>query len=546
MLELILIIALAILTFGLVVHVVWRNRKEKGIIKLKEDAVWDLNKAIQKNASAGLVSLVEDIFVVLEKHLKCEKAMFLVQGNNEFIPLYQSKKVATQNPQWNLAIPPPLQKKVCRFTGITYVSELETIFPHAALTPIYKMGLEYFFPILHERHFYGLFFIKTPLSPNNSLLKYISAELSLSLSAACHIDSLNEKVDKLKEKTGSQSAKSEEPSGWIPDRQVKMLKYLKIKSCRQLIPELMNLLKKDCNFSKFGFYVKSDTAEDPLITVKYNIAGTSDKILRDNHEFIIGRCEPDDIVELSGISESDPVLCNQLSALQQNGISHVTLLPWVNRKKAVLAWAGNDRKGEIKKRLKRFNREILPLVENADRFEKIEELSYTDGLTGMFNFRYFKKRIYEEFQRAKRYNRFLALIIFDIDDLKSVNDRHGHLAGDSLLVSFSKILQKSVRSNDVISRYGGDEFCLVMPEADRYHAHQFMERIRRDIISDKPLLQGVDNKIDFTVSIGGAVYPVDARSIDGLIHAADLALLKAKEGGRNRSRLFHPDFKRKT
>ncbi|MCX6826429.1 MAG: GGDEF domain-containing protein, partial [candidate division Zixibacteria bacterium] len=234
-------------------------------------------------------------------------------------------------------------------------------------------------------------------------------------------------------------------------------------------------------------------------------------------------------------------LMGQLKKLKDSDFRYLTTIPWIENKKAVLAWSGDKLTGDIVTQLEKFQLTALPLVENVNRYEKVEKLSYTDGLTGIHNFRYFQKRIGEEFMRAKRYERSLAFLIFDIDDLKMVNDRYGHLAGDSLLKSFGKILSESVRSNDVISRYGGDEFCLIMPETDRERTQLFMDRIREKIALSYAYEEDTQGK-KYSVSIGGAVYPIDAEAIDELINAADMALLRAKAEGRNRSKLYLPEY----
>jgi diguanylate cyclase (GGDEF)-like protein len=220
-------------------------------------------------------------------------------------------------------------------------------------------------------------------------------------------------------------------------------------------------------------------------------------------------------------------------------------IPWAEKKRAVIAWSSRQKTEDIVERIMGFEKEAISLVENINRYEKVEELSYTDGLTGMYNFRYFQKRIHEELQRAKRYNRYVALLIFDIDDLKAVNDRWGHLAGDSLIKNFGRALTALVRSNDIVSRYGGDEFCLIMPETDHKDAELFMERIRGRIAAGNSFLEWADERLEYTVSTGGAVYPADAQSVDSLIHAADMALLRAKSEGRNCSKMYQPEYNQK-
>jgi two-component system cell cycle response regulator len=154
-------------------------------------------------------------------------------------------------------------------------------------------------------------------------------------------------------------------------------------------------------------------------------------------------------------------------------------------------------------------------------------------LTGLANQRYFRKRLEEEIDRAHRYNRSLALIVFDMDELKSVNDQYGHLAGDAVIRRMGPILRSSIRAIDIIARYGGDEFCVIMPEADIPTCERFMERLQCRIAETKFQLSEQGPDINCTISLGGAVYPNHADGAESLFRAADLALLRAKSRGRN-------------
>jgi diguanylate cyclase (GGDEF)-like protein len=175
---------------------------------------------------------------------------------------------------------------------------------------------------------------------------------------------------------------------------------------------------------------------------------------------------------------------------------------------------------------------------NIKQFKNIEELSYTDSITGLYNYRYFYKRLTEEVFRAKRFSRKLALVIFDIDDFKIYNDSYGHQAGDQLLKQLGDLLLSTVRSIDVVSRYGGEEFCVIMPESDQEECLKFMERLRKSIMNSAFNDEYRKQEHNITISLGGAIYPYDARSVDRLIYCADMALLKAKSGGKNKSVMY--------
>ncbi|MBD3233905.1 MAG: diguanylate cyclase [candidate division Zixibacteria bacterium] len=181
---------------------------------------------------------------------------------------------------------------------------------------------------------------------------------------------------------------------------------------------------------------------------------------------------------------------------------------------------------------------LTSALENTTNYNIIEELSFTDSLTGLYNYRYFYKRLNEEIFRAKRYFRSLALVIFDIDNFKLFNDTYGHQAGDAVLRQLGAFVQKLVRSIDVVCRYGGEEFCVIMQETGANDAIVFVERLREKVESFKFSFDFAEEAPGITVSIGVAIYPLDAQNADKLIYSADMALLQAKSDGKNRYRLY--------
>jgi diguanylate cyclase (GGDEF)-like protein len=178
-------------------------------------------------------------------------------------------------------------------------------------------------------------------------------------------------------------------------------------------------------------------------------------------------------------------------------------------------------------------------LNNIYQYSLIEKMSYTDYLTELYNYRYFYKRLKEEVYRAKRFDRMLALVIFDIDRFKVFNDTYGHQAGDEVLKNIAGLVTKSVRAIDIVSRYGGEEFCVIMPDTGFANCLIFIERLRKMIEGHKFTSNIVDDGYSISVSIGGAIYPVDAQTPERLIYCADMALLKAKNDGRNRSIMFN-------
>jgi diguanylate cyclase (GGDEF)-like protein len=181
-------------------------------------------------------------------------------------------------------------------------------------------------------------------------------------------------------------------------------------------------------------------------------------------------------------------------------------------------------------------------LDNIYQYSTIEKLSYTDSMTGVFNYRYFYKRLNEEILRAKRYERELSLVILDIDNFKSFNDNFGHQAGDLILRQLSDLITRTIRSIDVVSRYGGEEFCIIMPDTGIGNCAVFIERLRSHIAEFKFESELFVKGSNITVSVGGAVYPHQALTPDRLIYCADMALLKAKSIGRNKAIMYEPEF----
>ncbi len=175
---------------------------------------------------------------------------------------------------------------------------------------------------------------------------------------------------------------------------------------------------------------------------------------------------------------------------------------------------------------------------NIDQYRLIEKMSYTDSMTGLYNYRYFYKRLNEEIYRARRFKRMLSLVIFDVDNFKIINDSFGHQVGDEVLKGLASLVVSSVRAIDVVSRYGGEEFCIIMPETDFSSCQIFMERLRTRIEQQKFAGDDRQKGYEISVSIGGAIFPQDAQTADRLIYCADMALLKAKASGRNCTVMF--------
>jgi diguanylate cyclase (GGDEF)-like protein len=181
--------------------------------------------------------------------------------------------------------------------------------------------------------------------------------------------------------------------------------------------------------------------------------------------------------------------------------------------------------------LEELARSSARAIENARRYKAVHDLAELDPLSGLYNRRFFQDTLSREVKRAQRYRRHLALLVFDVDGLKAINDEHGHLAGDSLLLETADRLRSVTRSADVACRVGGDEFAVILPEATVADAKQLHERLTR-VLRAEPA--GPVDRIE--ASAGIAQLRPDERSVE-FFDRADQALLSAKRSGRGRLEL---------
>lgn len=176
--------------------------------------------------------------------------------------------------------------------------------------------------------------------------------------------------------------------------------------------------------------------------------------------------------------------------------------------------------------------EISGAVHNAITHYKTKELTIKDDLTDAYNRRYFERYLEEEFMRARRYGAYLSVIFFDVDNLKEVNAKHGHLVGSKTLQEIAHRMILTVRGIDKVVRYGGDEFCVVLPETDTQGAYQVADRIRATVAS-KPFKLSDTVQINLTGSMGVASYPAHANSKEELVRQADKAMFTIKNRTKN-------------
>jgi diguanylate cyclase (GGDEF)-like protein len=164
----------------------------------------------------------------------------------------------------------------------------------------------------------------------------------------------------------------------------------------------------------------------------------------------------------------------------------------------------------------------------------LNQLAITDGLTQLYNHRYFHERLESEVERSNRTGLPLSLLMIDVDHFKHYNDLNGHPAGDTVLRKVARILSEGRRLNDVVARYGGEEFTILLVDTPTDAAAQLAENLRQRVAEEEFANGEAQPMGRLTISLGVASYPHSAVSAVELVEAADVALYRAKGGGRNR------------
>ena len=171
-------------------------------------------------------------------------------------------------------------------------------------------------------------------------------------------------------------------------------------------------------------------------------------------------------------------------------------------------------------------------LRRVNLYRELEKIAITDSLTEVRTRRHWMERLTEEIKRSRAQKIKMSILMMDVDHFKTFNDQYGHLTGDQILRKIAKILKENLREIDIAGRYGGEEFCVLLPDTDFEGAQYAAERIRQAI--EKSVIEAYDNTVKATVSIGLATFPKDGQTLEELIEKADQSLYQAKQTGRNR------------
>jgi diguanylate cyclase (GGDEF)-like protein len=274
---------------------------------------------------------------------------------------------------------------------------------------------------------------------------------------------------------------------------------------------------------------------DPRI---YNLrfpreAGYAAKALREGRPLLISDARADDEVRYDGEIEEMRAVRSAIAApmfLQEQPVGVITL----DCTRETHAFTLDDL--EL---LKAFADQAAIAIRNVRLYERERHLAHTDELTQVYNRRYALQLAEREIERARRYQRPLAMILADIDHFKWVNDTYGHLVGDEVLRDLAQRCRRQLRDFDVLGRYGGEEFLVVLPEADAEAALGVAERLRR-AVAETPFNGGA-HSIQITLSLGVVAFTHDHPDLNLWLTRVDAALYQAKESGRNRAVLWQGD-----
>jgi diguanylate cyclase (GGDEF)-like protein len=238
---------------------------------------------------------------------------------------------------------------------------------------------------------------------------------------------------------------------------------------------------------------------------------------------------------LYGIGSSEiNDLVDQVASHSMEIISFFDIDPGDMQPLSAILYDAKEELGKVNLSYEQLVRELeLAKAELKKANQKLSEMASRDGLTALYNHRYFQEQLQKEVNRAMRYQRDLSLIMFDLDHFKKINDAHGHLAGDRVLKKVAQIALLTVRESDMVARYGGEEFAIILPETDMKGVVTLAERIRKRIAS---LRIAVDEKnVGVTASFGVTLWEkgMARTSKENMICAADNALYQSKKKGRN-------------
>ena len=313
------------------------------------------------------------------------------------------------------------------------------------------------------------------------------------------------------------------------------LELLKIHSIVALKPvdsDTLTLTYSSVHSKIASILKKISGNKEPEMTASIDMAPIFRSVIDDQQSQFIDN--PEELLALIVPSHFKPVWNKFIEAMQVTSETKCILAPLVmeNRSIGIVSLWGEGLKKIDIQAATIFGGQVAVAIENARLLQEVQRLAITDELTNVLNRRGFDDVSTREFVAAKRYSRPLSLIMLDIDRFKAINDVYGHPIGDEILVEIAARARTKIRETDYISRYGGEEFLILLIEQKPDNARTVAERIRKSV-ADQPFDTSV-GKITVTISAGITGMNSQTASISMMIKTVDKALYRSKENGRNR------------
>ncbi len=534
----ILTIALVILIVVLTVLLIRRTLHEKRQLEaIRRMNLAEFGTFLRSNSVGGNIAEVAGkVSDLLRNAFGCDRILFLRKKRRLLEVNFYYGMVELDRRSFRLPAERPLMKKLADDFLPRPIAQLHGILPGDYLDRLRENGFGLFFPIFWRENLYGIYFVRSTIETRSAAFNLMVASLAQSLSAAYHIkwhESRYENAQSQLERARARAEKVVAPGRYRSH----LLQLVNHRNSETLMPKLVEYLRRDLGLNRVAYLYQPRDAETPRLVhdgLDRAISIPDQKVFDD----LLKAVSNGDTFSLTQVADQSPSLKRWTRSLTETGLDRITALPPTTGRAGLLAWGGGQESLGRKNDLETLKVNVRDIIQNVESFEQIEQMSQTDGLTGLSNQRYFLRRLDEEVQRAQRYSRTLALIFFDLDELKAVNDTHGHQAGDAILEQMGQILNRNIRAIDIIARYGGDEFCVIMPEADQTVCGKFMERLKAEVGRHQFAIGGLPAPLTCTVSLGGSIFPDHADNPRQLIFTADMALLKAKEMGRNKAVLY--------
>lgn len=537
------IVFLGILVVVLSVLLVARVRRErKRTAALQRMNLAEFADFLRTNSLDGTIQEVAGkVSDLLKKSFGCELILFL-RKKRRFLELNYFHGIRRFNRQdFRLVFSQQLAQHLRENFLPQDIQHLKDEMPLPFYKRLCALNVDVYFPIFWRDNLYGLYFIRSTIETKSPSFSLLIAGLAQSLSVAYHIKWHETRYGNLQRQLDDFKTSSKRDARANERFHTNVLKLVRHRDSEIIVPELIGSIGEDLSMSHMAYMYQDRKDTTKLLLFHAGLTHGIDVPDGDTFGAVLKVLDNRNPSTLDELAEKDTGLKDWASSLKKNGLKYATSFPLSVKRAGVLTWNGRETPIAVSRYIQALKPQVAYLIDNVESYKRLEEMSYTDNLTGLANRRYFSKRLDEEISRAKRYSRQLALIFFDLDGLKATNDRYGHLAGDAILKQVGQILRRNVRAIDIVARYGGDEFCIIMPEADATTCLRFMDRLKAEVSNWKFAVESVSESVSCTISQGGAVFPQHADDPKGLVFAADMALLKAKEAGRNTSLLYDPE-----